>query len=312
MKYFLSCDWGTSNFRLRLIDVETNKVLDEITHGQGIANTHKAFLASNQSDSTKITFYKKVLFDAMEKFPSGSLAKDAPIIISGMASSSIGMMELPYRKLPFIFNAGNINTFKIEPDEMFSHPIILISGCRTDTDIMRGEETILLGCDVGEDDDAVYILPGTHSKHIFMSKGAVTTFNTYVTGELFDLLVQRSVLSNSVIMGVDKPSFQKGVEDSLSNNILNRIFSVRVKHILNQSAPVSNYQYLSGLIIGTELKELRNAFTTIKLVSEDPLLSLYELALHTIGEKQIELISANEAFVNGHVKMIQHFNSPLK
>ena len=305
MKYFLSCDWGTSNFRLRLIDTATRRIAQEVTSDQGIASTHKAWLAANYTEDARINFYKRVLLDAIQKLQSPLPDSNVPIIISGMASSSIGMKELPYSKLPFGLDAMNMNTFRIDGDEALPNPMILVSGCCTDTDIMRGEETILLGCDENETEDIVYILPGTHSKHIMVSKGVVKTFNTYVTGELFELLVQGSVLSNSVSKGMDDVSFSKGVTDALGNNLLQSIFSVRAKHILEKSLPVANYQYLSGLLIGTELKDIKNdSPATIKLVSEYPLLKSYEIACHVIGIKQVELIHADEAFINGHLKFI--------
>lgn len=310
MKYFLSCDWGTTNFRLRLIESDTSLVMQEVDSDQGIAKTYKEWLDTNYPDGRRINFYKKVLYDAIQELPLPSSTENLPLIISGMASSSIGMKELPYSKLPFTLDPCNINTFSIEPDETLPHPIILVSGCSTDTDIMRGEETILLGCDKEDTEDIIYVLPGTHSKHIMVNRGMVKTINTYVTGELFELLVQRSVLSNSVAKGVDEPSFLKGVTDALGNNFLNRIFSVRAKHILDQTSPVANYEYLSGLVIGTELKEFKKDLTTtVKLVSEYPLLKIYEMALHTIGIKHIELIHANKAFINGHLKLVDYISN---
>ena len=152
-----------------------------------------------------------------------------------------------------------------------------------------------------KNEEAICILPGTHSKHIMVSNDIVTTFKTFVTGELFDILVQRSVLSNSVSPGKDDRSFMQGVKEALRKNLLNSIFSVRVEHVLHQSSPIENYQYLSGLIIGSELKELENSDATIYLVSEDPLKKSYESGLRAVGVKEIISLSANEALINGHV-----------
>ena len=302
MKNFLSCDWGTSNFRLRLIDTNTRTVVEEVMSEQGIAATHKAWLESNQDEDERVAFYRTVLRNAISKFRSN--VENFVLTISGMASSSIGMKEVPYMKFPFHLRADELNIFKIDSDDTFVHPIFLISGGRTDHDIMRGEETILLGCEVKDNEDSIYILPGTHSKHIRIQKGVALDFKTYVTGEMFDLLVQRSVLSNSVSKGKDEKSFMKGLADAQTNNILNSIFSIRVKHVLQQNLPVQNYEYLSGLIIGTELNQLRNSSSTIYIVSEDPLMQRYELGLQAADVRgKVICESSNAALIAGHWKV---------
>lgn len=66
---------------------------------------------------------------------------------------------------------------------------------------MRGEETQLIGC-IQDDDqtisDRMFILPGTHSKHILVRNQQITAFKTYMTGEISDLLSNKSILKNSL------------------------------------------------------------------------------------------------------------------
>ncbi len=194
--------------------------------------------------------------------------------------------------------------FRIDADADFPFPILLISGCSTQSDIMRGEETILLGCHINKEGEGMFILPGTHSKHIYIRDGVAYDFKTYVTGELFNLLVNQSILANSVQQGDDEESFRKGIADSQKENILNSIFSIRAKHVLYQTSSTKNYQYLSGLLIGTELKELKNNSVAVHIVSEPPLMKAYELGLRQInGSREIYCHSSNEALVRGHCRL---------
>ncbi|MEO8405774.1 MAG: 2-dehydro-3-deoxygalactonokinase [Chitinophagaceae bacterium] len=102
IEQFLSCDWGTSSFRLRLTDVKNNSVLTEIKTSDGIADIFQSWKQRNESEDNRKAFYLNYLFQQVEKVKvSRELANGLPIVLSGMVSSSIGMMELPYKKIPF-------------------------------------------------------------------------------------------------------------------------------------------------------------------------------------------------------------------
>src|SRR5580765_7410583 len=103
MKLFFSCDWGTSMFRLRLVDALNAGILSEIKTGYGIATAFESWKQNGADQNKRMPFYQTYLFDQVNKIATefkGSVG-NAPIVLSGMASSSIGMMELPYKKLPF-------------------------------------------------------------------------------------------------------------------------------------------------------------------------------------------------------------------
>src|SRR5690606_457770 len=121
---------------------------------------------------------------------------NVPIVISGMASSSIGWSELPYSSLPFALDGSDLN-YKIIEIPSFSHSVLLLSGICSDDDIMRGEEIQLLGCCSNAEADGTYVFPGTHSKHIHIRDGKVISFRTYMTGEIFQLLTENSILKDN-------------------------------------------------------------------------------------------------------------------
>lgn len=303
MQEFLSCDWGTSSFRLRLVDALSGEVLDEVKSGQGIADTYKDWQAANKPKSERTAFYKAVLSSAihkMEKVPESGL----PIILSGMASSSVGIQELPYRNFPFTWDVLELPVNKFDADEQLKHPLYLISGFRTETDIMRGEETMLLGCEINQEDHYTLIFPGTHAKHVFVKNGIAFDFKTYITGEIFNLLSQKSILSDSVMKGEDTESFELGVRDAINSNLLHKLFRVRTRQVLDNFPPISNYQYLSGLLIGTELKELKGTTASIFVVCEEPLTKAYLRALNCLNPKvKISTLNAREALISGHCKI---------
>jgi 2-dehydro-3-deoxygalactonokinase len=132
---FLSCDWGTSNFRLRWVDSKTLKIIKEVVLPEGIASTHSKWEKSLLPESERISFYKQTLKKAIACL--GPLGKSQlPIILSGMASSSLGLMELPYLEFPFTLEAQDLRFALIEADEDLEYPIFLISGACTEDDIM--------------------------------------------------------------------------------------------------------------------------------------------------------------------------------
>ncbi|MEP7145051.1 MAG: 2-dehydro-3-deoxygalactonokinase, partial [Ferruginibacter sp.] len=309
MKFFFSCDWGTSTFRLRLVDAENIKVLSEIKTRHGIAIAFESWKQTNQQEKTRLAFYQTYLFEQVKKItvPFNDAVKDAPIILSGMASSSIGMIELPYKEIPFPCKGSGLVIYIIPADEDHRHKMIMISGARTDVDVIRGEETMLAGCKISEDDsEQLFIFPGTHSKHIIVKNGLVKNITTYMTGELFDLLSNKSILSASVKKDDPEPTgsnrfFIDGVLKGRASILSNSIFHVRTNHLFKKTTPGENYDYLSGLLIGHELKDVSaNKPPSITLVCSEGLKKSYTQALNVLElASQVNYENADEALING-------------
>ena len=128
---------------------------------------------------------------------------------------------------------------------------------------------MLTGCDIKDDTEQLLIFPGTHSKHAIVENKVLVDFKTYMTGEIFDLLVNKSILSKSVSKNESKQYdniFERGVKEGVSGNLLNTIFYVRTRHLFNTLSPEENYHYLSGLLIGYELKQISVTNVKIHLV----------------------------------------------
>lgn len=306
MKHLISCDWGTSTFRLRVLDATTGEIIDEVKSDDGIGRVHQDWLQHKQSSKSRIQFYKSRLLKSLRKMHFGVDA-DSVIIISGMACSSIGFFEMPYRLLPFALKTEMPTWQLLEKDDNLPYPVYIISGFCTHADIMRGEETMLLGINSSTENE-IYILPGTHSKHAFIKSGVLTDFKTYVTGELFSVMTQFSILSNSVKAGEDSKAFEAGLAESTSGNLLNQFFKVRTRQILDKTSGVNNYQFLSGLLIGTELKDLRDTSCKIALIGDGVLAQLYAHALDYLGINAT-VISATDSLIKGHMRILSGIRS---
>ena len=162
MKGFISCDWGSTSLRTRFVDEENRSILAEISSDLGISTAFKQWKQSGREEKTRLLFYLSILKNQIDivEMKSGLSLKDKHLVISGMASSNIGMMEIPYKELPFLMDGSDLHVKIIGASDEFKHEILLISGTKTLSDVMRGEETQLAGCEVVNDtEERLFIFP---------------------------------------------------------------------------------------------------------------------------------------------------------
>ncbi|WP_161887928.1 2-dehydro-3-deoxygalactonokinase [Pontibacter russatus] len=318
MVHFLSCDWGTSSFRLRLVRTENAEIIAAKKSSKGISATFNSLSEREKNDpEERLLFYLRLIREAIyeiEQEHALSLA-GVPLVISGMASSSIGMAELPYKSLPFSVDGKGIGAAFFEARTAFAHPVLLISGVRSEDDVMRGEETQLVGAVLDKEAAGLYIFPGTHSKHIWVKDRQVTDFQTYMTGEIFDLLCRESILKGGIERNEDLhhpgclDRFIEGVRDAKGANLLHTAFRVRTNALFGKLSKKENFHYLSGLLLGAELESLSSVVEGPVYVCSEPGLSFsYGTALEVLGIKHAAHVRAEEAVVRGQLKIYSHFN----
>lgn len=323
MKYLLSCDWGTTSFRLRLVDWNSGRVLGEQLQPSGIAKTFDAWkVAQRQSGIGQEAFFFQFLqsqVKGLAQTRSLSLA-GVPMVLSGMASSSIGLAEVPYAHLPFSLNGSQVSVRWFDPQIQFDHRLLLISGVRGLRDVMRGEETQLIGLSELLDPTEQYalIFPGTHSKHMFVQKNHLIDFQTFMTGELFDALVHHTILKQSTdaadLVGWltrERDWFAEGVRASASVNLLHSLFTVRTNQLLGEFTKPQNALYLSGLLIGTELRPLIDKTNwNLVLCCDNNLVDFYEQAIQVLGlsgrTTKIDADRIRHSAIAGQLKIMQH------
>jgi len=256
---FISCDWGTSMLRLRYVDSDGMHIRGEILSKEGIAQTYKAWQAGS-GETDRISHFTAVLVRELRQLAklTGRDTTGIPILCSGMGSSSIGIRELPYGQLPFSLDGTNTMVAHVSSANL-KNPLFLISGIKSEADMVRGEETELLGlANLLERLPGEYsaLLPGTHSKHISVRKGKIIDFYTFMTGELFDLLKSHSTLKYSVEEPgqPDWDSFRLGLHESGRQSLLQNLFRVRANELMKTLDKCRNHDFLSGLLIGAELQ----------------------------------------------------------
>ncbi|MEM9848576.1 MAG: 2-dehydro-3-deoxygalactonokinase [Bacteroidota bacterium] len=314
MNHLLCCDWGTSNFRLYLVQQATRTIVGQVKSTQGIAATFEQW--QKTPNANRIGHFRSFLQMQIDRLAQqiDTTLSHVPVVLSGMASSSIGIVDLPYAPLAFDLKQADLPHLKIAANSTYSNPLYLFTGLRTERDVMRGEEVQVLGLKhLLPETEVTLLLPGTHSKHLRISKHQIEDFKTYMTGEIFQILAQHSILKNSVAEGKwSTDDFQKGVLAAQQDNLLHQLFSVRTNTLLHQTPAARNRAFLSGLLIGTELKALNQLEGSLVLASSEPLFSLYKTAISClpIGSALIKILPSDleEAVPMAHLDLFHQIN----
>ena len=237
----IAIDWGTSSLRGALL-ADDGAVLEERSFARGILTVPAGEFPA--------------VFDA--HFGDWTQAPDALCLISGMAGSQQGWIEAPYCACPASLADVAAQLAWVQPGRIAIVPGLSCEHAGA-PDVMRGEETQvfgamrLLGIDRG-----TLVLPGTHSKWVQVEAGRIRGFATLMTGEFYALLREHSILSRSLPADdgeLHGAGFDAGVAHALrSPGLLESAFSVRTLALFERMAPAAMPSYLSGLVIGAELR----------------------------------------------------------
>ena len=248
----LALDWGTSSLRAFLM--ADGKVLEtrQSSHGiqhlpiPGVPGFEKAFA--------------EIAGDWVAKYP------DLPVVASGMVGSAQGWKEAPYVRCP-----ADIQTLArqharvpsgLGPDVLIA-PGVLFDEPDSLPDVMRGEEIQIAGALLNHPEWAArscMVLPGTHSKWAYIENGKLVRYATYLTGELFAVLTQHSILGR--LLPAERPAesdptaFALGLataRNSHPGDLSHQIFGTRTLGLSGRLPPAALADYLSGLLIGHEL-----------------------------------------------------------
>lgn len=274
---FISCDWGTSRLRLRLIELTQRRILAEYATDEGIQHLAKIHPAQHG----RREFLAAVLERGIAELGVGSQL-EIPVVISGMASSTLGWQSLPYAHLPAPIDGSMLHFVDFL---QAGRKVRLISGLQAASDVMRGEETELIGLladpsrhNLG--DGSTVVLPGSHSKHVQLRSGQIVDFATYLTGELYGLLCHSSTLATPADAIFDDAAFVSGVRASRTLGLSAALFQTRSRTVLGHMAAEHCRAFLSGVLIGAELATLTEAPAgKIVLAASDPFARQYALAL---------------------------------
>lgn len=266
----IAVDWGTSSLRGALLD-DAGGVLAEKSAPLGILNVPGGDFAST---------FAAHFSDWMT--PAGSLC-----LISGMAGSRQGWQEAAYVPCPAGLDELARRLHWIEPGR-----IALVPGLSVDQDgvpdVMRGEEIQVFGAlRLTGLTDGLFVLPGTHNKWVTVRAGRVTGFRTYMTGEIYGLLSQHSILSRTTTADapLDEAAFRRGLARAGSGEgLLHTLFGARALALFERLSPAASASYLSGLLIGEELRtQPLDERRDVVLIGAPALTTRYALALSAAG-----------------------------
>ncbi len=290
--HYVAVDWGTSSFRLWLIGRD-GTVLAERRSGEGMTTAAK-------------TGFEAVLKSHLDAI---SAPDDLPVIACGMAGARQGWVEAGYLDTPAAL--ADIVHAAVPVPGIDRDVRILPGLAQRDTtaaDVMRGEETQLLGAgEILSSGDHLVCMPGTHSKWVRVSQGVATGFSTFMTGELFDAISKHTILSHTVGDGGafdgTHPAFVEAVAQIADNPALatNRLFSVRAGQLLHALPATDGKARLSGTLIGVEIAGALSTVSAgggICLVASGSLGALYQAAFSAFNLDPI-LIDADDAVRHG-------------
>ena len=262
-------DWGSSSFRAFRFDSHAN-VIDSLETASGIK-------------TVKQGNFEQLLREQLGHW----ISPGEEVVLSGMITSRNGWIETDYIACPAyvddILKYGK--RLKLADIE-----IIFLPGVSqiTPADVMRGEELQMLGAALRRGSQT-FVMPGTHSKWALMHNRAIRKFRTIPTGELFDLIIRHSLMGALAVK--EKPDdavFVQGVEaGNNSPTIISDIFTTRSSVLMNKKTANQAYHWLSGLLIGNEVREAKSLISetssSVTVIGSAPLCSMYLGAFKFLG-----------------------------
>jgi 2-dehydro-3-deoxygalactonokinase len=279
---FIAVDWGTTNRRAYLID-SADKRTQEFEDGKGI-------LSLSQGD-----------------FP-GAIAEirqrlgDKPLLLAGMVGSNRGWKEARYVPCPVGMDELAARLVWAGEREAIVPGVSYLGDGRAD--VMRGEEVQLLGAVATGlvESDALVCHPGTHNKWTVLHNAQIQSFRTVMTGELFSLLKEHSILADLLKGEVaDNDVFRNAAREAIFQEMLPaELFSVRARVLLGQMKREDAASYASGLLIGTDVRIGLSVPTAaqVLVMGRPDLTRLYVAALAEAKREAVEL-DGEQCFLAG-------------
>jgi len=247
MDTLLAIDWGSSALRGALLD-ESGRVLDERAVARGLLTIEPGGFAA--------------VFEA--EFGDWMGDRASRCLMAGMVGSKQGWVEAPYCQCPAgLDEIADRLLPVVHAVDGRPRAIAIVPGVTCERgnvpDVMRGEEIKILGAlDLLGSSDATIVLPGTHSKWASVQGGRITGFSTVMSGEFYALLRQHSILARTLPKDdgeLDGAAFDRGVDTALeTGSLMQSAFSVRTLSLFDRMPAAALPSYLSGLVIGEELR----------------------------------------------------------
>ena len=293
MKRYITIDGGTTNTRVNLVENE------KITAARKISRGAKAGI--DDKDGLKAEL-KIAISSILEE--NNLCEKDITrIIASGMITSEFGLYELPHLTAPVGISELHQSTKEVSFPEISSIPFVFIRGIKVvsnslgEFDMMRGEETELIGLMAlcGCDGNAVYVLPGSHSKIISVSQdGKICRFSTMLTGEMLMALSQNTILKDAVDISIsdcNEDFLKNGYLFSKDSGLNKVLFKLRIMKNVFKCSPEEVYGYFVGAILCDEIEYILSLDADeIIIGGNQKLKNATSALLKKVSDKQVTVI----------------------
>jgi len=279
---FIAVDWGTTNRRAYRID-GSGKCVDEFEDHAGVLSVPNGGFPAAISDIRQ-------------------RLGDHPLLLAGMIGSNRGWKEAAYVSCPAGIDELVKNLVWAGDREAIVPGVSFLGNGRAD--VMRGEEVQLLGAVAAGlvDPTSLVCHPGTHNKWAVLRNGSIHSFMSVMTGELFSILKEHSILSDLLQGAVCvNDAFRRGVHETMEHETLPAdLFGVRAQVLLGQAKREDAASYASGLLIGTDV---RIGLTTpygaqVTIIGRPDLTALYAAAVTEHGRSAAQL-DGEQCFLAG-------------
>ena len=265
MKKYIALDGGTTNTRLRLISDGRVASEKKLSIGAGSAGGGAA--------------WSKAIAEGMQALlsESGAAEKEIEAILaSGMITSEYGVFPLAHLPAPAGLSelARGMAEGKIEGVSIpayFVPGVKMLGASAEEADMMRGEEAEVMGLLPIGGKDCVYVLPGTHAKHIFVDgEGRISRFSTFMTGEMIAAICSATILRDAVdlsVDGFDADALLRGYDAAASQGLSAALFKTRIMKNLFSADARACYSFFLGALLSDEIRSLVKSGATRVLVA---------------------------------------------
>ncbi|HEX5239257.1 MAG TPA: 2-dehydro-3-deoxygalactonokinase [Sphingomicrobium sp.] len=288
---FIAVDWGTTNRRAYRLD-SSGVCTAEFEDGKGV-------LAVGSGG------FPSAVAEIRERLG------DDPLLLGGMIGSNRGWVDAPYVPCPAGIDELANGLVWPAAREAIVPGVCYVGDGRAD--VMRGEEVQLLGAVAGGEvpDEALVCHPGTHNKWIKLEEGRIASFRTVMTGELFSLLRQHSILADLLKREAQPDqAFRRGVRHSLDQaDLTSELFAVRARVLLGEARAEDASSYASGLLVGADVRiglEMREQ--EVFVMGRPELTRLYAAAIREAGAEPIEL-DGEQSFLSGARRIAERISN---
>jgi 2-dehydro-3-deoxygalactonokinase len=271
----VAIDWGTTSARAYRVDA-AGAIAEERHAPLGISAVRERAFA-----------------DALATLLGDWAHERVPRLACGMIGSRQGWIDAPYVECPAGVDALARSVVRTPGGELAIVPGV---ACRDDAgipDVMRGEETQIAGATGAGEERVLAVLPGTHSKWARVVRGSIVEFRTFMTGEVYAVMLAHSILGRMAgrAPATGGAAFDRGVERGLrSSGLLHHLFGARTLALAGDLSGEEAADWLSGILIGSELRSARtwaqhggDDASRVRLIGADALTVRYARALAHAG-----------------------------